>query len=65
MFGDVKSVGGGVSEMRIDNGPGYRLYFTRPGMTTVLLLVGCDKRHQSRDIAAAQAMATQTVEDLR
>lgn len=56
-FGDVKSVGLGISEMRIDYGPGYRLYFTRRGEGLVLLLAGGDKRTQDRDIAIARAMA--------
>jgi putative addiction module killer protein len=55
--GDVKSVGGGVSEMRSDCGAGYRIYFTRRGKTVVILLCGGDKRRQSRDIKAAQRMA--------
>jgi putative addiction module killer protein len=55
--GDVKSVGGGVSEMRIDYGAGYRMYFTRRGKTVAILLCGGDKRSQSKDIKAAQQMA--------
>ena len=55
-FGDVKSVGEGVSEMRIDYGPGYRLYFVRRGERLVILLAGGDKRTQDSDIATAQAM---------
>ncbi len=56
-FGDVRSVGGGVSELRIDYGPGYRLYFTLRGNKLVILLCGCDKRTQARDIKLAQKMA--------
>jgi putative addiction module killer protein len=55
--GDVKPVGGGVSEMRIDYGPGYRVYFVRRGDTVVVLLCGGDKRHQDRDIARALELA--------
>lgn len=54
--GDVKPVGSGVSEMRIDYGPGYRVYFVQQGKTVVILLCGGDKRTQQADIAAAQQM---------
>lgn len=57
--GDVKSVGEGVSEMRIDYGPGYRVYFTRRGLLVVVLLCGGDKSTQDKDIARAHAMAAQ------
>ena len=55
--GDVKSVGGGVSEMRIDYGPGYRVYFVGRGDVVVILLCGGDKRRQDRDIARALELA--------
>jgi putative addiction module killer protein len=55
--GDVKPVGEGVSEMRIDYGPGYRVYFVRRGSTLVVLLAGGDKRTQSRDIGTALKLA--------
>ena len=51
--GDIRPVGEGVSKMRIDYGPGYRVYLTRRGKALVILLCGGDKRMQSRDIAAA------------
>jgi len=60
--GDVRPVGEGVSEMRIDYGPGYRVYLTQRGKTLVILLCGGDKRTQSRDIADAKAMARQLKE---
>ena len=56
-FGDVKPVGDGVSELRIDCGPGYRVYFTKQGQTIVVLLVGGDKSTQARDIRKARNLA--------
>ena len=55
--GDVKPVRGGVSEMRIDYGPGYRVYFVRRGEALVILVAGGDKRTQDRDIAMAIELA--------
>jgi putative addiction module killer protein len=52
---NVKGVGGGVLEYRIDFGPGYRLYFGRDGEQIVVLLAGGTKRRQQQDIEAAQA----------
>lgn len=57
LFGDMRSVGDGVSELRVDVGPGYRVYFTRRGRTIVILLCGGSKRGQDRDIARAKAIA--------
>ena len=53
-FGDVEVVGEGVMELRIDWGPGYRVYFARLGQVIVLLLCGGDKRTQQRDIKRAK-----------
>ncbi|HEX9325533.1 MAG TPA: type II toxin-antitoxin system RelE/ParE family toxin [Reyranella sp.] len=57
LAGDVKPVGSGVSELRIDYGPGYRVYFKRKGDDVVILLAGGDKRTQDRDIQRALALA--------
>jgi putative addiction module killer protein len=61
-FGDCKPVGDGVSEMRVDVGPGYRIYFFRKGVEVYVLLVGGDKSTQRRDIERALAMARQLKE---
>ena len=53
-FGDCKSVGSGVSEFRIDYGPGYRVYFSRVGKKLVLLLCGGSKKNQEKDIKLAK-----------
>lgn len=55
-FGDVKPVGGGVSERRIHLGPGYRVYFGQDGDDLVILLVGGTKKRQQRDIDQAKAL---------
>lgn len=56
-FGDIKPVGEGVSELRIDYRPGYRVYLVRQGSTVVVLLGGGDKRTQDKDIKAAIKLA--------
>jgi putative addiction module killer protein len=55
--GDVRPVGEGVSELRIDCGPGYRVYYTQRGNVLIVLLCGGDKRTQSADIRAAKKLA--------
>ncbi len=55
--GDVKPVGEGVSELRIDYGPGYRVYFKKVGLTVVILLAGGDKSTQAKDIKTALRLA--------
>jgi putative addiction module killer protein len=55
--GDVSPIGGGLSEMRIDHGPGYRVYYLRRGATLVILLCGGDKRTQQADIRRARQIA--------
>lgn len=61
-FGDHKSVGEGVFEMRIHYGPGYRVYFTLRGLEVVILLIAGDKSTQVKDIQIAQDMARQLKE---
>ncbi len=60
--GDVKPVGDGLSELRIDYGPGYRGYFLGRGETMVVILCGGDKSGQDRDIARAKALAREISE---
>jgi putative addiction module killer protein len=58
--GDFKSVGGGILEMRVDYGPGYRVYYAHRGEQIVLLLCGGDKRTQQQDIKRAQKLAEES-----
>ena len=61
--GDVRPVGDGVSELRIDYGPGYRVYFTQLGPALVILLCGGDKRTQQNDIETAKKLAKDARDD--
>jgi putative addiction module killer protein len=56
--GDVKPIGKGVLELRIDYGPGYRVYFCKKGKALIILLAGGDKSTQDRDIRTAQKLAS-------
>jgi len=60
--GDVKPVGEGVSELRVDSGPGYRVYFKKRGRKLIILLAGGDKSTQAKDIRAALRLARNLVE---
>jgi putative addiction module killer protein len=60
--GDVKAAGEGVSELRIDYGPGYRVYFKRRGRRLIVLLAGGDKSSQAKDIKKAQQLARDLAE---
>jgi putative addiction module killer protein len=55
LLGDWKSVGGSICELRIDHGPGYRVYYRQEGKTLILLLCGGDKSTQAKDIETAHA----------
>ena len=61
-LGDWKSIGGGAAEMRIDHGPGYRVYFTRQGDRLIIILAGGTKKTQAKDIARAIEIAEQLKE---
>jgi len=61
-FGDVRAVGEGVRELRVHQGPGYRVYFVEREQRIVILLCGGDKRTQVRDIETAKAMARELKE---
>ena len=62
-FGDYKSIGSDVSELRITTGPGYRIYYTKKDDEIVILLVGGDKSTQSKDIQKAKQLAEELQDD--
>ena len=61
--GDAKGLGGGLAELRIDYGPGYRVYFTRRGSQIVVLLCAGSKRTQQKDTAAARRLLADMEEE--
>ena len=63
--GDVKPIGAGASEMRIDYGPGYRVYFLKRGDALIILLAGGDKHSQPEDIKTALKLANRLKEDAK
>ena len=60
--GDTKLIGNGIRELRIDSGPGYRVYYVRRGRVLVILLCGGDKGSQSKDITRARLLAARLEE---
>ena len=61
-LGDAEPIGGGLSEMRIHYGPGYRIYFMQRGSALIILLCGGDKREQAKDIESAKRIAEDWLE---